>query len=148
MGCREVREPLSGGLLISMLWTALHSNTVREGRKGEGRGGLGESPYAGPGEALHIVEELRQLDVLGQHLVPHKVLDLVVNPLVGQSLDILQTEVLHLEDRSGIDHSVHDIQESLMTLVNELMVNKVGNDQEAILLIELPLFWAQFAMAR
>ena len=101
-----------------------------------------------PGEALDIVEHLGELNVLGKHLVPHKVLDLVVNPLVGQALDILQAEVLHLEDGSGIDHSVHDIQESLPTLVNELMVNEVGDDQEAILLVELSLFLAQFALTR
>merc|ERR1719228_66683 len=44
----------------------------------------------GPSEALDIVKNFWQTDILRKNIVPHKVLDLVVDSLVGKAFLVFQ----------------------------------------------------------
>ena len=93
----------------------------------------------GAGEALDIVQHPGEHDVLGEHGVPAKILDLVVDPLVRQTSPVLEGEILHLENLARVHLAIDDVEKPLSTFVNKLVWNQVGDNEEPILLVEFPL---------
>ena len=93
----------------------------------------------GPGEALDIVQHSGVHDVLGEHGVPAEVLDLVEDPLVGQTRPVLKREILHLENLTRVHLAIDDVEKPLSTLVNKFVGNQVWDNEEPILLVEFPL---------
>lgn len=93
----------------------------------------------GPREALNIVKDLRQHEVRAKDLVPHEVLDLVNGSLSRDATDTSQGDVLHHRHPGSGGPALHEVQETEAPTINEIMRDQVGDEQEPIVLIELPL---------
>ncbi len=102
-----------------------------------------DGPDVRSGEALDVVQHLRQHDELAQHVVPDEILDLVEDALLRQPASVLQREVLHHKNAAGVDASVDQVHEALVAVVQQGLRHQVGNHQEAVLFIELPLAGSQ-----